>query len=311
MATKYVYFFGGGTAEGRAEMKTLLGGKGANLAEMTNVGLPVPPGFTITTEACDHYYRNNQNWPAGLAEEITAHITHLEEVTGKKFGDAQNPLLFSVRSGAAVSMPGMMDTVLNLGINDAVVQALIAKSGNARWAWDCYRRFIDMFGDVVMGVDHEHFEAAIHAVKEAAGVSNDNELTAEQLHDVVNRYKAIYRQHTGSMFPDSPREQMDLSVNAVFGSWNSDRANKYRQINKIQGLLGTAVNICTMAFGNLGETSGTGVCFTRDPSTGENVLRTSYRPGGKPLSQNFPLAPVRVVRKPPSRLRRSLSTGLK
>ncbi|MCC7492319.1 MAG: pyruvate, phosphate dikinase [Fimbriimonadaceae bacterium] len=276
MATKYVYFFGGGSAEGKADMKLLLGGKGANLAEMTNAGLPVPPGFTITTEACDHYYRNNQQWPAGLAEEITATITHLEEVNRKRFGDPVDPLLVSVRSGAAVSMPGMMDTVLNLGINDEVVQALIQKSNNPRWAWDCYRRFIDMFGDVVMGVDHEHFEEAIHAVKEAAGVKNDNELTAEQLHDVVNRYKAIYRQHTGRMFPTDPREQMDLAVNAVFGSWNSDRAIKYRQINKISGLAGTAVNICTMAFGNLGETSGTGVCFTRDPSTGENVFYGEY-----------------------------------
>ena len=276
MATKYVYFFGGGSAEGKAEMKELLGGKGANLAEMTNAGLPVPPGYTITTEACDHYYRNNKQWPAGLAEEITAHIEHLEEVTGKKFGDAENPLLVSVRSGAAQSMPGMMDTVLNLGINDDVVAALIAKSDNARWAWDCYRRFIDMFGNVVMGVDHEHFEEAIHAVKEAAGVKNDNELSADQLHDVVNRYKAIYRQHTGAMFPTDPREQMDLAVNAVFGSWNSSRAIKYRQINKITGLIGTAVNICTMVFGNLGETSGTGVCFTRNPSTGENLFYGEY-----------------------------------
>ncbi|NUP98420.1 MAG: pyruvate, phosphate dikinase [Armatimonadetes bacterium] len=274
--TKYVYFVDKGKAEGKADMKTLLGGKGANLAEMSNAGLPVPPSFTITTEACDHYYQNKQQWPDGLKEELDDMVARLEVATERRFGDPDNPLLVSVRSGAAVSMPGMMDTVLNLGINDDVVEGLIRKTGNARWAWDCYRRFIDMFGDVVMGVDHEHFEQAIHAVKEEVGVSNDNELNADQLHDVVNRYKAIYRQHIGRMFPTSPREQLDLAINAVFGSWNSERAIKYRQINKITGLLGTAVNICTMVFGNMGETSGTGVCFTRDPSTGENVFYGEY-----------------------------------
>ncbi len=276
MATKYIYFVDKGRAEGRADMKALLGGKGANLAEMSNAGLPVPPTFTITTEACDHYYKNNQSWPQGLAEELEGMVQRLEKATGLKFGDPANPLLVSVRSGAAVSMPGMMDTVLNLGINDDVVAGLIAKSGNARWAWDCYRRFIDMFGDVVMGVGHEHFEEAIHAVKQTAGVVNDNELSAEQLQDVVKRYKEIYKQHTGEMFPTDPRVQMKHAINAVFGSWNSERAIKYRQINKISGLIGTAVNICTMAFGNMGETSGTGVCFTRDPSTGENVFYGEY-----------------------------------
>jgi pyruvate,orthophosphate dikinase len=276
MATKYVYFVGKGQAEGRADMKALLGGKGANLAEMANAGLPVPPSFTITTEACDHYYQSNQQWPDGLKEELDVMVERLEAEAGLHFGDPANPLLVSVRSGAAVSMPGMMDTVLNLGINDEVVAGLIAKSGNARWAWDCYRRFIDMFGDVVMGVEHEYFEHAIAAAKEAAGVKNDNELTAEQLAAVVKDYKAIYQKHVGEMFPTDPRRQMDLAINAVFGSWNSDRAIKYRDINKIKGLLGTAVNICTMAFGNMGETSGTGVCFTRNPSTGENKFYGEY-----------------------------------
>ncbi len=272
MTTKYVYFFGSGKAEGRADMKALLGGKGANLAEMTNAGIPVPPGFTIATEACDHYYKNQQQWPDGLVEELDEHCARLEQATGRKFGDPDNPLLVSVRSGAAMSMPGMMDTVLNLGISDAVVAGLIAKTGNDRWAWDCYRRFIDMFGDVVMGVHHDHFEAALHALKEKAGVTHDNELGADELSEVVQRYKAIYREHTGSDFPVDPREQMDLAINAVFSSWNGDRAVKYRQINKITGLLGTAVNVQTMVFGNMGETSATGVAFTRDPSTGQKVL---------------------------------------
>mgnify|MGYP000908187347 CR=1 FL=1 len=276
MATKYIYFVGKGQAEGKADMKTLLGGKGANLAEMANAGLPVPPSFTITTEACDHYYKNDQQWPDGLAEELEVMVQRLEAATEQKFGDPVDPLLVSVRSGAAVSMPGMMDTVLNLGINDDVVAGLIAKSGNPRWAWDCYRRFIDMFGGVVMGVEHEYFEEAIHAAKVAAGVENDNELSAEQLGEVVKEYKAIYQKHIGAMFPTDPREQLKLAINAVFGSWNSDRAIKYRDINKIKGLVGTAVNICTMAFGNMGETSGTGVCFTRNPSTGENLFYGEY-----------------------------------
>ena len=276
MATKYVYFFGNGKAEGSTDMKALLGGKGANLAEMTNAGIPVPPGFTVTTEACDHYYQNQQSWPEGLVEELDDHCARLEAATGREFGNPDNPLLVSVRSGAAMSMPGMMDTVLNLGINDDVVAGLIAKTGNARWAWDCYRRFIDMFGDVVMGVHHDHFEEALHALKEKAGVEHDNQLSDDQLAEVVTQYKAIYRQHTGSDFPTNPREQMDLAINAVFGSWNSDRAIKYRQINRITGLLGTAVNCQTMVFGNMGESSGTGVAFTRDPSTGTNEFYGEY-----------------------------------
>jgi pyruvate,orthophosphate dikinase len=276
MGTKYIYFVGKGEAEGRAEMKALLGGKGANLAEMANAGLPVPPSFTITTEACDHYYRNDQQWPAGLDAELEDMVQRLERANGRQFGNPDAPLLVSVRSGAAVSMPGMMDTVLNLGINDEVVAGLIAKTGNARWAWDCYRRFIDMFGDVVMGVDHEHFEHSMGALKDEVGVTEDTELSAEQLQDLVHRYKGIYQHHTGSMFPTDPREQLKHAINAVFGSWNSDRAIKYRTINKISGLMGTAVNICTMVFGNMGETSGTGVCFTRDPSTGENIFYGEY-----------------------------------
>ncbi|HAZ63567.1 MAG TPA: pyruvate, phosphate dikinase [Armatimonadetes bacterium] len=276
MATKYIYFVDRGKAEGRADMRELLGGKGANLAEMSNVGLPVPPTFTITTEACRAYYENGEQWPAGLDDQLEEMIGRLEKATGMRFGDPADPLLVSVRSGAAVSMPGMMDTVLNLGINDEVVAALIAKSGNARWAWDCYRRFIDMFGGVVMGVPHDQFEEALQKIKDEAGVAEDNELNADQVHAVVEAYKAIYESVVGVSFPTDPRAQLKHAINAVFGSWNAERAIKYRQINKITGLAGTAVNICTMVFGNMGETSGTGVCFTRDPSTGEDVFYGEY-----------------------------------
>ncbi|RMH63807.1 MAG: pyruvate, phosphate dikinase [Bacteroidetes bacterium] len=269
---KYVYRFGNGTAEGDKSMKALLGGKGANLAEMSSIGLPVPPGFTITTEACKSYYDNERTWPAGLEEQVAEGVRHLEEAMGARLGDADNPLLVSVRSGAAISMPGMMDTVLNLGMNDDVVEGLARKTGNERFAYDAYRRFIDMFGDVVMGVSHEHFEHAIETLKQEKGVKNDVDLSAEDLKVLVDRYKAIYRKHTGYMFPADPMEQLRFAIDAVFKSWNSDRAIKYRQINKIKGLLGTAVNVQAMVFGNMGPNSGTGVCFTRNPSTGEHEL---------------------------------------
>ena len=271
-ADHYVFRFGNGTAEGDRTMKPLLGGKGANLAEMSSIGLPVPPGFTITTEACAHYADHDGAWPDGLDAEIRDGIRHLEEAMGRRFGDPQHPLLVSVRSGAAVSMPGMMDTVLNLGLNDAVVAGLAAESHNERFAYDDYRRFIDMFGDVVMGVKHAHFEEAIHALKRERGVEQDVDLTAADLKELVDRYKAIYRRHTGYMFPEDPREQLRFAVNAVFESWMSDRAVRYRKINRITGLLGTAVNVQAMVYGNMGETSGTGVCFTRNPATGEHTL---------------------------------------
>ena len=271
-AKQHVYRFGAGRAEGNKGMKALLGGKGANLAEMSAIGLPVPPGFTITTEACRHYVEHGQAWPDGLEAEVRGGLRHVEEILGKALGDPQNPLLVSVRSGAAVSMPGMMDTVLNLGLNDAVVDGLARQTGNPRFAYDAYRRFIDMFGDVVMGVRHARFEEAIEHLKQERGVEDDVELTTDDLRELVDRYKAIYRRHTGHMFPSDPQEQLRFAINAVFDSWDSSRAVKYRKINKITGLIGTAVNVQAMVFGNMGETSGTGVCFTRNPATGENKL---------------------------------------
>lgn len=267
---KLVYFFGGGKAEGDAGMKNLLGGKGANLAEMTNLGIPVPPGFTITTEACAEFYAIGKKWPAGLAEQIQSHLLKLEQVMGAKLGSRDNPLLVSVRSGAAVSMPGMMDTVLNLGLNSDVVQGLIVKTENERFAWDSYRRFIQMFGDVVMGVPHEEFERILHHKKEQTGAKQDTDLSPNDLKDVVRQYKKLYQEKTGEEFPSDPNIQLAKAIDAVFNSWNNSRAVKYRELNSIRGLLGTAVNIQAMVFGNMGDNSGTGVCFTRDPSTGEN-----------------------------------------
>lgn len=269
MAEKRVYFFGNGKAEGNTKMKELLGGKGANLAEMTNIGVPVPPGFTIATKVCDEYYRNRQKWPKGLAQEIDKNIAKLEKAMGAKLSDPNKPLLVSVRSGAAVSMPGMMDTVLNLGLNDDVIAGIIKRTNNPRFAYDIYRRFIDMFGDVVMGCNHDYFENVLHAAKEKAGVELDNELSAEQLKDVVDKYKAVYKKHVGKLFPQDGRVQLRLAINAVIGSWMIERAIKYRQLNNITGLLGTAVNVQAMVFGNMGEDCGTGVCFTRNPSTGK------------------------------------------
>ncbi len=269
MAEQRVFFFGNGKAEGNATMKSLLGGKGANLAEMTNLGVPVPPGFTIATKVCGEYYKSGGKWPKGLDQEVDKNLAKLEKVMGMKLGDPSKPLLVSVRSGAAASMPGMMDTVLNLGLNDNVIAGIIEKTGNSRFAYDIYRRFIDMFGDVVMGCSHEYFEHVIDAAKKKAGVALDNELSADQLKEVVEQYKEVYKKHVGQMFPQDGKIQLTHAINAVFGSWNSDRAIKYRQLNKITGLLGTAVNVQAMVFGNMGEDCGTGVCFTRNPSTGK------------------------------------------
>lgn len=269
---KYVYKFSKDVTEGDRSMRELLGGKGANLAEMCTIGLPVPPGFTVTTEACRFYSEHEHAWPDELKAQVAEGIKHTEDALGRKLGDPSNPLLVSVRSGAAVSMPGMMDTVLNLGMNDAVAEGLAKQTGNERFAFDSYRRFIDMFGDVVMGVPHEHYEHAISALKEKRGVEEDVQLTAADLRELVSEYKAIYQKHTGNSFPEDPEEQLRLAINAVFGSWDSDRAIKYRQINRIQGLIGTAVNVMAMVYGNTGDNSGTGVCFTRNPSNGEAKL---------------------------------------
>ncbi len=269
MAEKRVYFFGNGKAEGNAKMKELLGGKGANLAEMTSLGVPVPPGFTIATKVCGEYYKSKGKWPKGLAEEVKTNVTKLEKAMNAKMSDPARPLLVSVRSGAAVSMPGMMDTVLNLGLNDDVIEGIIAKTGNARFAYDIYRRFIDMFGDVVMGCHHEKFEEKIDAAKKKAKVELDSDLNAEQLKGVVDEYKKVYKKEVGQMFPQDGMEQLTHAINAVFGSWNSPRAIRYRELNDIKGLLGTAVNVQAMVFGNMGDDCGTGVCFTRNPSTGK------------------------------------------
>ena len=276
LSDKFVYRFGKLHTDGNREMKQLLGGKGANLAEMSTIGIPVPPGFTISTEACKATIDNEMEWPEGLDEQIKKGVEHVEGEMGLKFGDEKDPLLISVRSGAAVSMPGMMDTILNLGINDKVVEAIIQKTNNERFAYDSYRRFIDMFGDVVMGVSHDHFEEAIEKMKNEVGVEDDLDLSAEHLKELTERYKAIYRKNTGHMFPEEPMEQLKFAVNAVFNSWNSARAVKYRQISNIHGLIGTAVNVQAMVFGNMGETSGTGVCFTRNPATGEAKLYGEY-----------------------------------
>jgi pyruvate,orthophosphate dikinase len=269
MAKKYVYFFGKGQSEGNQKMKALLGGKGANLAEMAKIGVPVPPGFTISTEVCDYYYKHGKKYPKELQKQIDENIKKLEKAMSAKLGDSNNPLLVSVRSGAAVSMPGMMDTVLNLGLNDAAVEGMAKKTNNPKLAWDAYRRFIDMFSDVVMGVHHEYFEEKLTAIKKKYKVKLDNELSAAQLKEVVAEYKKIFKKHVKKDFPSNAKDQLMAAVNAVFGSWNIPRAVTYRRINKITGLLGTAVNVQAMAFGNMGNTSGTGVAFTRNPSTGE------------------------------------------
>ena len=267
---KRVHFFGKTKSEGTKEMKDLLGGKGANLAEMTSIGLPVPPGFTITTESCADYNAEGGRLPNGLMDEVHANMAIVEEETGKQFGSETNPLLVSVRSGAAVSMPGMMDTVLNLGLTDKSLDGLTNVSSNRRFALDSYRRLINMFGDVVMGVSHDLFEEEFDRIKAQHGVTLDTDLQEKGLEELITAYKEVYRKHTGEEFPQDPYTQLEKSIEAVFKSWNIPRAVRYRQINEITGLFGTAVNVQTMVFGNMGEDSGTGVAFTRDPSTGEN-----------------------------------------
>jgi pyruvate, orthophosphate dikinase len=273
---KFIYFFGNGSAEGKAEMKENLGGKGANLAEMTNLGIPVPPGFTLSTDVCEAYYENNRKYPEGLESELETNLSKLEKMMGKKLGDNDDPLLVSVRSGAAISMPGMMDTVLNLGLNDKAVEGLANKSGNERFAWDAYRRFINMFGDVVKGVAHEKYEKALDSVKKKKKVELDTDLDTEDLKKVVNLYKEVYKKNTGENFPQDPKKQLWAAITAVFGSWNNAKAVKYRKINDIRGLKGTAVNVQAMVFGNFGNDSGTGVAFTRDPSTGQKIFYGEY-----------------------------------
>ncbi len=272
MANKWVYLF----SEGNANMRNLLGGKGANLAEMTNLGLPVPQGFTITTEACTQYYEDGKKINDEIMDQIMVHIGKMEEITGKKFGDKENPLLVSVRSGARASMPGMMDTILNLGLNEEVVEVLAAKSGNPRWAWDCYRRFIQMFSDVVMEVGKKYFEELIDKMKAKKGVTQDVELTADDLKELAEEFKAEYKEKIGTDFPTDPKVQLMEAIKAVFRSWDNPRANVYRRDNDIPYSWGTAVNVQMMAFGNMGETSGTGVAFTRDPATGEKHLMGEF-----------------------------------
>ncbi|MBA3482068.1 MAG: pyruvate, phosphate dikinase, partial [Pirellulales bacterium] len=269
-STKMIYYFGQTKTEGKGDQKQLLGGKGANLADMTSIGLPVPPGFTITTEVCDLYYKHKQKLPPGLMEEVRKNVAFLEKESGKKFGDSQAPLLVSVRSGAAASMPGMMNTILNLGLNDEAVVGMANATKNERFAYDSYRRLINMFGDVVSGVDHEHFEVAFDKIKKKYNAKTDNDVPLEGMIQLCDEYKKVYQKHYGKPFPQDPLEQLEASIEAVFKSWMQPRAVKYRQVENIQGLLGTAVNCQSMVFGNMGDDCGTGVAFTRNPSTGEN-----------------------------------------
>ncbi|MCG8415411.1 MAG: pyruvate, phosphate dikinase, partial [Pseudomonadales bacterium] len=278
---KYVYAFGGKT-DGNATMRELLGGKGANLAEMASIGLPVPPGFTISTEVCTYFYDHERRYPTSLRREVTTAIKSIESQLGKKFGAGQNPLLVSVRSGARDSMPGMMDTILNLGLNDETVEGLAEVSGNSRFAWDCYRRFIQMYGDVVMGVqarseeEEEPFHVVLEKLKNSVGVTDDAELTTGDLRELVRRYKALIVRRTKSSFPQDVMEQLWGAVGAVFGSWKNERAILYRQQYGIPAEWGTAVNVQAMVFGNAGNTSATGVAFTRDPANGEKVFYGEY-----------------------------------
>src|SRR5438477_2544949 len=280
--SKYVYFFGAGKAEGRADMKELLGGKGANLAEMTNIGLPVPAGFTLTTEVCTYYYAHKQQYPPELKAEVAAALKKTEAAMGAKFGDPKNPLLVACRSGARVSMPGMMDTVLNIGLNEATLKGLIGKTGNERFGWDSYRRFVQMYGDVVLGLkptsktEIDPFENILDELKHAKGVKLDTELTTDDLKELVQRFKKAVKERTGKDFPDDPLEQMWQAIGAVFGSWMNERAIVYRRQYGYPHDWGTAANICSMVFGNMGDDCCTGVAFTRDPATGDKVFYGEY-----------------------------------
>ncbi|HUV72397.1 MAG TPA: pyruvate, phosphate dikinase, partial [Clostridia bacterium] len=273
---KYVYFFGEGKAEGKGEMKDTLGGKGAGLAEMTNTGVPVPPGFTITTQVCTYFYDHQHQYPKELAQEYEKEITKLEKVTGKHFGDLKNPLLVSVRSGAKISMPGMMDTVLNLGLNDKIVVGLARKTNNEWFAYDSYRRFLYTFGDVVLGLGKESFEEILSQKKEEVAAKLDTDLSVKDIKDLIAKYKELIKEKTGQDFPQDPRVQLDMARDAVFKSWNNPRAITYRKLNKIPDELGTAVNVQTMVFGNMGNDSATGVGFTRNPATGEKDFYGEY-----------------------------------
>ena len=275
-AQKYIYSFGGGTAEGRADLKELLGGKGANLAEMSLIGIPVPPGFTITTSVCADYYERDRRLPEAVKPQVESALARMEALAGKKFGNVSDPLLVSVRSGAALSMPGMMNTILNLGLNDASVDGLARKTNNPRFAFDGYRRVIDMFGSTAMGVEHEAFEHELAALKEERGVKLDTELEAVDLKELIGRYKSVYEKHVGQPFPQDPKDQLWKSIMAVFDSWMGKKAVEYRRIERISGLKGTAVNVQAMVFGNTGTNSGTGVAFTRDPNSGENEFFGDY-----------------------------------
>ena len=270
--SKWVYSFGGGRAEGRADMKNLLGGKGANLAEMANLGIPVPPGFTIPTEVCTYYYSNANTYPGNLTEQVSEALARVEEIMGARFGDAANPLLVSVRSGARASMPGMMDTILNLGLNDLSVEGLATRAGDPRFAYDSYRRFIQMYSDVVLGVEHHHFEDILEEAKLDRGVSLDTELSADDWKKVVGRYKDKVLAELGRPFPQDVNDQLWGAIGAVFGSWMNQRAITYRRLHDIPEAWGTAVNVQAMVFGNMGNDCCTGVCFTRDPSTGDNAF---------------------------------------
>src|SRR5438270_1836547 len=280
--SKYVYFFGSGKADGRADMKDLLGGKGANLAEMTNIGLPVPAGFTLTTEVCTYYYAHGQQYPAELKAQVEAALNKTEEAMGAKFGDPKNPLLLSCRSGARVSMPGMMDTVLNIGLNESTLKGLIEKTGNERFGWDSYRRFVQMYGDVVLGLkpttktEIDPFEHIMDELKHERKVTLDTELTVKDLQELVKRFKKAVKEKKGRDFPEDPLDQMWGAIGAVFGSWMNDRAIVYRRQYGFPHEWGTAANICSMVFGNMGDDCATGVAFTRDPATGEKVFYGEY-----------------------------------
>ena len=273
---KHVYWFINDKVDGKKEMKNLLGGKGANLAEMASIGLPVPPGFTITTDVCTYFNENNMKYPEGLKEDIENAISGIEEAMNHKFGDKDNPLLVSVRSGARVSMPGMMDTVLNLGLNDETVKGLAMATGNERFAYDSYRRFIQMYGDVVMGVPHHDFEEILNGVKDEKGITQDLELTADDLKDVIERYKKLIMNKLGHIFPQDVNEQLWGSITAVFDSWNNKRAKDYRKIHNISDEWGTAVNVQSMVYGNMGDDCATGVAFTRNAANGENVFNGEF-----------------------------------
>src|SRR5271154_2627418 len=272
IVTKWVYFFGAGKAEGNGTWRDLLGGKGAGLAEMTKIGLPVPAGFTISTETCDYFYKNGKKFPAELAKQVKENVAKLEKVTKKKLGDPQNPLLVSVRSGSARSMPGMMETILNLGLNDKSVVGLAKATKNERFAYDAYRRFVQMYSTVVMGLSKEDLEHRLRAMRDRLKVKEDTSVPASGWKELVAEYKQYFKEKSGKDFPDDPMEQLWGAIGAVFGSWMAEKAVTYRRVEKITGLLGTAVNVVQMVFGNTGDNSGTGVCFTRDPSTGEKIF---------------------------------------